>query len=40
MLTTRLVKVIKDHRDAISQAVIRAIRRDPDLPVTRSSLMC
>ena len=36
MLTTRLVQVIKDHRDPISLAVIREIRRDPDLPVTRS----
>lgn len=35
MLTTRLVKVIKDHREAISEAVIREIRRDPKLPVTR-----
>ena len=33
MLTTRLVKVIKEHRDAISEAVIREMRRDPDLHV-------
>jgi hypothetical protein len=33
MLTTRLVKVIKDHRDAISEAIIRQMHRDPNLNV-------
>lgn len=35
MLTTRLVKVIKAQREAISEAIIREIHRDSKMPVTR-----